>query len=126
MNYIIESRKMVYNNFEKVCMYGNEEEISAYIKEFNIDVNYDDGYYFEIICIRNNLDLLKLMIKNGANVHINDEYAIKYIAQEGHIEMLEYLMDNYDINYKDLCMTTACSNNPLTANVLKRYGIIGC
>jgi len=42
---IKNSLKIIYDNFENVCITCNDNEIDQYIKQYNIDVNYDDGYY---------------------------------------------------------------------------------
>jgi hypothetical protein len=70
----------IYENFEYVCINSNEQEIEKYIKEFNVNVNYDDGYNLELICMRNNLDLLKLIINNNADIHINNDCIGNYTA----------------------------------------------
>jgi ankyrin repeat protein len=126
MNYTNNNSKMIYENFENICINCNEQEIEQYIKLYNIDVNYDDGYYLEIICKRNNLNLLKLMIKYGANININNEGITRLVAHKGYIELLDYLLNNYNINYDKLYSTTACSNNKMTVDFLNNYKIIKC
>ena len=117
---ITDAFKLVYGCFEDVCINCNEQEIEQYIKQYNIDVNYDDGYYLELICMRNNLDLLKLMINNNANIHINNEGITRLVAHKGYVELLEYLLNNYSIDYDKLFCTTACSNNKLTVDFLNK------
>ena len=109
---------MAYENFENICINSNEYEIEQYIKQFNIDVNYDEGYYLELICLRNNLDLLKMMINNNADIHINDEGITRLVAHKGYIVLLEYLLKNYNIDHDKLYSTTACSNNKTTVDFL--------
>jgi hypothetical protein len=117
---ITDTTIIIYDNFENVCINCNEKEIDQYIKQYNIDVNYDDGYSLELICMRNNLDLLKLMINNNANVHINNECITRLVAHKGYIELLDYLLNNYDIDYDKLNSTIACSNNKLTVDYLNK------
>jgi len=100
--------------FVSIVMNKKYQEFEQYIKQYNIDVNYDDGYYLELICMRNNLDLLKLMINNNANIHINNEGITRLVAHKGYVELLEYLLNNYSIDYDKLFCTTACSNNKMT------------
>ena len=64
---------MISDNFENIFMHCNEHEIEQYIKQYNINVNYDDGYFLDqLICMKNDLNLLKMMINNKANIHINN------------------------------------------------------
>jgi hypothetical protein len=111
--------QMISDNFENIFMNCNEQEIEKYIKQYNIDVNYDDGYYLELICKRNDLNLLKMMINNNANIHINNEGITRLVAHKGYIKLLEYLLNNYDIDLDKLYSTTACSNNKITVEFLK-------
>jgi len=46
----------INNNFEKMCMVANKNDLESNIKTFNIDVNYNDGYFMEIICLRNDIN----------------------------------------------------------------------
>jgi ankyrin repeat protein len=100
-------------------MYGSVIELEQYIKKYNVDINFEHGYYIEIICMRNNLELLKLMLKYGGDINANDEYIVKYVAHEGFIELLDYIFNNYDVDIDKLFRTTACSNNKLTVEYLK-------
>jgi len=38
---------MISDNFENIFMHCNEHEIEQYIKQYNINVNYDDGYFLD-------------------------------------------------------------------------------
>ena len=41
-----------------------------------------------------NVEIMKYLIENGADVHARDDYAIRYSAKNGHIEVVKYLIDN--------------------------------
>lgn len=120
MNYLVE---MLYDDFEKICYNGSEDEIYDYINDNNIDINYDDGYYTEIICNRNDLNLLKMLIRIKADIHINNEGILRSVAHKGYIELLRYLLENCNVNYNVLYESTACSNNPRTVEILKNYPV---
>ena len=63
----------IYERFEKLCMSETFDIINEYIKKFNVDINYDNGYYLELICERNDIDLLRKFIGLGGNIHLNNE-----------------------------------------------------
>lgn len=107
----------VYNEFEKICMFENIDTIENYIKTFNINVNYNDGYFMEIICERNNLELLKLFIKYGGNVHLNNECLLRIASHRGYIKIIDYLLKECKSNYKVLYESTAYSN----ISTIKQY-----
>jgi len=118
----------IYNNFEKLCTVANINDLENYIKTFNIDVNYNDGYFMEIICLRNDINLLKLFINNGANVHINNEGILRLVAHEGYITLLEYLINTCKSNYKVLYDSTAYFNKNETKQYIDNYAnsIVTC
>jgi len=111
-----------------LCTVANINDLENYIKTFNIDVNYNDGYFMEIICLRNDINLLKLFINNGANVHINNEGILRLVAHEGYITLLEYLINTCKSNYKVLYDSTAYFNKNETKQYIDNYAnsIVTC
>ena len=116
-----EIMEIIYNNFETVCIQENAEAIESFIKEFNIDVNYDDGYYMQLICKRNDLNLLRIFINHNGNVHINNECLLRIACHKGQFEIIEYLLKHCRSNYKVLYETTAYSNIPETKLYIDNY-----
>lgn len=41
-----------------------------------------------------NLELVKYLIKHGANVHAHREAPLRMAASNGHLKVVEYLLDN--------------------------------
>jgi hypothetical protein len=110
----IDTHNMLYENFEKICLSCNKDEIIDYVYQFRIDVNYGDGYYTELICSRNDLELLKVMISLGSDIHLNNEGILRSVAHEGYIELTKYLIEECNSNYKILYESTAGSNKKET------------
>jgi len=80
----------------------NEIELLNYLIEHHLNINsMDDHRYtpflYAIKC--NNLDMMKFLISNGADIRsINDE-TIKSIIHQDQLEILEFLIENHlDIN----------------------------
>ena len=40
------------------------------------------------------LDIIKYLIKQGANIHTNDDFALRYNASKGHLNIVKYLIKN--------------------------------
>lgn len=114
-------KKENYIIFEKKCLYDNENDLEIFIKNNNIDINFDDGYFLEIICLRNELDLLKMVIRNNANININNDCILRSVAHEGCENILNYLLYNCNVNYDILRGTTALSNKLVTKNILNDF-----
>ena len=112
-----------YNIFEKKCLYDNENELENFIKKNNIDINFDDGYFLEIICLRDDINLLNMVLRNNANIHINNECVLRSVAHEGCENVLSFLLYNCEVNYNILCDTTASTNKISTKNILNNFNI---
>ena len=37
---------------------------------------------------------MQYLIENGANIHANDDFALRYAAKNGHLEVVRYLIEN--------------------------------
>ena len=49
-----------------------------------------------------------MIIRNNADIHINNEGITRLAAHEGLTEIFKFLLENYNINYKILYKSTAC------------------
>jgi ankyrin repeat protein len=82
--------EIISDRFERHCFNEDYENIKMYLERFNELVNYDNGYYFEIVADKGNLELIKLFVENGA--HIGDNNYVTYICKTyNYIECVEYL-----------------------------------
>jgi hypothetical protein len=109
---IIDSNdKIIYHNFVKICMYADKDDLQMYINKYNIDVNYHDGYYIELIAERNYLELLKVMLDAGVDITINNYNILKSIAHEGDLELLDYVVTRYNVDCSVILGTSAYNNH---------------
>jgi len=86
--------KSKYDIFERLCTYGSEKNIEDFIKEFNVDVNFNDGNFVEIICYRYDVKLLEMMIRHNADIHINKEYALYIYCENKYDDGIELLLSH--------------------------------
>lgn len=110
-----------YNIFEHKCLYDDENELEFFIKKNNIDINFDGGYFSEIICLRDDINLLKMILRNNANIKINNECILRSVAHNGCNNVLNYLLYNCDVNLDILYETTASTNKESTKNILSNF-----
>ena len=121
MTILKETEEYIYLQFEKLCDSGDESELELFIQTFNVDVNKDNGYYIELICARNDISLLQMFIKRGADIHINNEGALRMSAHMGSLNVLTYLIEKCNANYEVLYDSTAYSNKLIVKQYLDEY-----
>jgi ankyrin repeat protein len=101
--------KMIHDNFENICVNGNKKDIEDYVRKYSVDVNYDNGYYLELIVERDNIELLELMLSFGGDVHLNNDSILRSAAHRGNVEMLDYII-KHGGDYNVLFGTSALTN----------------
>jgi ankyrin repeat protein len=73
--------------------------------------NVNNARVIEHLYVSHDEDLIKLFIKNGANLHIDNEKFLSRAASEGEMEIVELLInDGANVNIPNL-------NNPLLENI---------
>ncbi len=113
--------KMVYDNFIDICMCGEKKEIENYIKKYNVDVNYDDGYYSELVAERNDIELFKIFIDAGYNIELNNYGVMRLVAHEGYLDLLDYIVNKYKIDCSVLLGTSAYNNYKIVHEYINNH-----
>ncbi len=49
-------------------------------------------------CIQGDLSQVKSLIIEGANIHADDDYALRWAAECGHLEVVKYLVEDHEAN----------------------------
>jgi len=115
-NFII---KMLYHYKHHECMSDEQlkKSISNEINKINKDeLNTAGNTPLIVACEKNNKDIVKILIKNGANINMKNQdglTALFYACEKEKIEIAKLLFDNgADINktsrYGDTPLLTAC------------------
>lgn len=60
----------------------------------------------------NNFEIIKILIHNGGNSHVQGDYLIKHSSVNNYYDMVKYLLDNvdYDIDIIDTCLSNIKKN----------------
>lgn len=71
--------------------------------------------YFREACINGNLDLVKFMVENGADIQENKNYPIQFAIAHRHLEIVKYLIEKGAnvLNDDNLALRRASSNGHL-------------
>ena len=89
---IMEIKEIICDKFEQYCYDENNEKIKEYLETYDGLANYNNGIYFEIIADKGNFELLKLFIKHGAQIDIDNNYVLYTCAYLAFYDCLDYLL----------------------------------
>ena len=70
-----------------------------------------------------NLELVKKMIEQGADIHTRDEYALRWASNYGHLPVVKFLVENSSYIHIDdstNAMWKMASKHPNIVNYFKR------
>eukprot|EP01080_Neovahlkampfia_damariscottae_P009793 gene9793-2118_t len=98
-----ENLERIHNAFEEVCLLGNKDDIIEFVKSFDIDINYDDGYPMENIACRNDLELFKVTVELGGDVNLNNSSSLRIFASKGNLEAVKYIIEELGCDHKPIC-----------------------
>ena len=84
----------ILNNFEKACKNNDVNSVRKYLERYNFLINYDDGYYFDIVADSGNIEMLELFIEYGENISLDDNYALYICAEKKYDDCVLYLLKN--------------------------------
>lgn len=70
------------------------EFLAPKIKHINVDHGFTYNSPLREAAKRGYLDIVKCLIKNGANVNLNNSEALMWASNAGHIEVVKYLVEN--------------------------------
>eukprot|EP01080_Neovahlkampfia_damariscottae_P011806 gene11806-5140_t len=105
-----ENIERIRNAFEEVCLLGNKDDITEFVKSFDIDINYDDGYPMENIACRNDLELFKVIAELGGDVNLNNSSCLRIFASKGNLEAVKYIIEELGCDHGPIFGTTALNN----------------
>ena len=107
------------------CRHGKLDIVKYFVKEFNIDIN-DNNIYENFVkspieeAIRsNNIDLVKYLIRNGADIHTNEKDIFIIIVKYSNIDMLKYLVNECNFNIKRIDSEFNMSNNTIKGGLIE-------
>ena len=64
-----------------------------YCIEEGIDIHIKNDNAFQYAAENGNLELVKFLVHNGANIHIDNDWALQLAVCNGHLEIIKYLIN---------------------------------
>lgn len=91
---IMELKEIICDKFEQYCYDQNYEKIKEYLETYDNLANCNNGIYFEIIADKGNFELLKLFMKHGAKINIDNNYVLYTCAYHKFYNCLDFLLEH--------------------------------
>ena len=57
------------------------------------NIHADDDYALRWAAKYGHLEVVKYLVSKGADIHADDDYALRWAAENGHLEVVKYLVD---------------------------------
>jgi ankyrin repeat protein len=81
------------NVFERVA---DDYDAVKYLIDANMDVDFEAGLPLRTSAKKGRLDIMKLLLDNGAKINTRRFMVLKWAAELGNAEVLEYLLSRLD------------------------------
>ena len=80
-------------NNEKLIDASKTGDLSSvkYLIEMGADVHADDDYALRWAAEYGHLDVVRYLIERGADVHAGDDWALGWASRNGHLDVVKYL-----------------------------------
>ena len=66
-------------------------EVFKELVEQGANIHADNDYAIRLASCNGHLEIVKFLVENGANIHANDNSAIHCASSNGHLDVVEYL-----------------------------------
>ena len=64
-----------------------------YLIEKGADVHIENDYALRYSAENGHLDVVKYLVEKGADVHADNDYALKYSARNSHLDVVKFLVE---------------------------------
>jgi len=86
-----------YNYIEKdllwICAEARKTKFVKYLLDAGADVHADDDYALRWASGKGHADVVKLLLDAGADVHAGNDYALRWASKNGHTDIVKLLLD---------------------------------
>ena len=68
-------------------------DIIKYLVENGANIHTEKNYLLKAAAENGYLEIVKFLVEKGANIHAGDDYVLKSAAYNGHLEMVKYFVE---------------------------------
>ena len=74
---------------------GNINDVNTikYLVENGANIHADDDSSLQVSAEYGNLEVVKYLVKHGADIHAKDDVALRWSVEKGHLEVVKYLVE---------------------------------
>lgn len=73
---------------------NNLIDIAKYLLKNGADVHYDNDESLTNACFKGYFEIVKLLIEHGADIHIHNNRSLQWASMNGHLEVVKLLIEN--------------------------------
>jgi ankyrin repeat protein len=78
--------------------YSGKIEVVKILVEYGANIHAHDDLAFRYSSRNGNIETVEYLIEKGSNIHADGDYAVKKSSKYGHIEVVKFLI-NSDLDY---------------------------
>ena len=69
-------------------------EVVKALLKCGADVHAENDYALRLASYHGHYEIVKILLENGANVHAENDYALRWASDNGHLEIVKVLLEN--------------------------------
>jgi ankyrin repeat protein len=62
--------------------------------ENGADIHADNDFALRYTAVNGHIDIVRFLVENGADIHANNDLALRWAAEYGHLDVVRYLVEN--------------------------------
>ena len=68
-------------------------EVAKLLLENGVNIHADNDFAFLLSCLNGHIDVAKFLLKKGANIHADNDYAFRWSCRNWHIKVAKLLCE---------------------------------
>jgi ankyrin repeat protein len=82
------------NSTFKTCAENGDIELVKSLLQEGVNIHIENNYALRWSSSNGHLEVVRYLVEQGADIHANNEYALRHAALNGYLEVVDYLIEN--------------------------------